>query len=95
MIIIFDQQIPVIMAAFMAKMSQQRAIRLIHILPGLFAYGIVRFRQIDRDQPVIMTGNGMIAVGQIGIGIKKFKGKSAFRIFVFADDRKFQTEKRI
>ena len=44
------------MAHFMAKMADQRTIRLTHGGTNLLAFSVVSFFDVDRDDAIVVTG---------------------------------------
>ena len=51
------QPVPIVVANFMAKVSQQRAVRLAQGTAHGLADGVVGFQQIERDQPFFVSGH--------------------------------------
>ena len=52
-----DQPVPIIVTDLVAEMTEQRAIRLAHLMTAALALHIVGFRQIDRDDAVGVAGH--------------------------------------
>lgn len=51
------QPLPIVMPDLMAKMSEQCSVWLMHLYTNALTLGIVGFHQIDRDQPIVMSGD--------------------------------------
>ena len=85
------------MTELVAKMAEQRAVGLAHLRPQFFAFGRVGFRDIQRDQPVVMAGENMFAagsdLGRVGEEVERqsgLVGRIALRL-----DRQTVGEQRI
>ena len=50
-----EQQVPVVVPELMAKMADQRAIRLAQRGPHFFAMRVVRLLEIDHDDSAVVT----------------------------------------
>ena len=73
-----NQPVPVIVAHFMPKMPQQRAVGLAHCLAHRFAHCVVSLVQAQGDQPGVVTGHDMRAV--VGRA-QKVKHQAALGVF--------------
>ena len=75
------QPIPVVMADFMAKMPQQRAVRLAHGFAHGFALGVIGLFEVDGDQAGVVAGHDMRL---IAAGAQKVEHQAALGVFVDA-----------
>ena len=58
---VLDQPVEIVMADLVAKMPEQRAIRLAHRGAGFFAMRVVGFGDVHRDQPVVVPRQHLFA----------------------------------
>src|ERR1700676_530928 len=54
------QAVPEIMADLVTEMAEKGAVAFTHFLAPLFALGAIRFRERQRDQPIVVSGNDMV-----------------------------------
>ena len=57
------EAVPVIVPDLVAKVAEQRAVRLAHLAAAAFALGVVGFREIDRDHAAGVTGQHRPPIG--------------------------------
>jgi hypothetical protein len=58
-----DQAVPVVVPDLVAKVAEQRAVRFAHLPAAAFAFGVVGFREIDRDHAAGVTGQHRPPIG--------------------------------
>jgi hypothetical protein len=61
--IIANQDVPIVMADLMPEVPEQRAIGLAHARAPSLPLGIVRLRDVDRNQAIVMSGQDGWPIG--------------------------------
>ena len=84
-----DESLPVIVAAFMTKMPQQRAINLVQVETNAFALEIVGLGDIHGDKSVIVPGHypNVVFIQDVGSRfLEKLKSKAPMCVAGRAED---------
>ncbi|MNI51025.1 hypothetical protein D3C73_1057220 [compost metagenome] len=84
-----NQSIPVIMADFVPKMPEQRAIGFVHMHPHLFAMGVVGLLDIQGNQAIGVADGGRFP---FEVDADEVEGKSRRFIFGPGDNRQPQID---
>ena len=84
------------MPDLMPKMSEQRAQRLAHFVANFFAGGVIRFRNVQRDQALLMSGHDPLdaAIG-IRLILQESKGQPLFRIIRLIGDGELEIQQGV
>ena len=80
-----DQPIKVVMADLVAEVSQQGAIRLVHLDPQLLTVHVVAFGEIDGDDTIFVPGHHLLVrAGQ------QPESQPVVGVLIMTDDRQLQ-----
>ncbi len=84
------------MTDLVAKVAEQRAVGLRHVLAGPLALGVVGLGDVDCDEPLRMARNdlGRLPECRPGIG-QKVEGEPGLRILPLTDQRQPQAEEPV
>ena len=73
-----DEQVPVMVADFVAEMAERGAVDFAHLFAHAFAFGVVAFLQRDGDQAVIVAGEHVGLGGGFG---REVEGETVGGVF--------------
>ncbi len=82
-----DQQIPVVVADFMAEVADQCTVGFIHCRANFFAPGIIGFLRVKRDQAVGVSCHDPLAVI---IAAQDIEGQALLGVLLFRFNRQAQ-----
>ena len=91
-----NQSLPIVVTDLMAKVPEERAVRLRHVLARALALGVVGLGDVDGDQPLRMARHNLRGVlERPGGSCEEVEGKPGFRIFRLADQRQAEPKEGV
>ncbi len=91
---IAHQHVPEIVTDLMAKVAEQRAIGFAHRGADALAFRVVGFPDRERDEPVVVAGHHILAVGLRRLA-QEVEGQAMRRIVGPVGQRQVQAQKRV